>query len=67
MATVEEPRAFVRPDGKEKVTGTGRYTADLVLAGELVREVPLRRPHPRADHPHRRVEGARASRRARGR
>src|SRR6478609_7552469 len=36
MATVEEPRAFIRPDGKEKVTGTGRYTADLVLAGELV-------------------------------
>ena len=33
MATVEEPRAFIRPDGKEKVTGTGRYTADLVLAG----------------------------------
>ena len=30
MATVEEPRMFIRPDGKEKVTGTGRYTADLV-------------------------------------
>jgi len=36
MATVEEPRTFVRPDGKEKVTGTGRYTADLVVAGQLI-------------------------------
>jgi CO/xanthine dehydrogenase Mo-binding subunit len=36
MATVEEPRTFIRPDGKEKVTGSGRYTADLVLAGQLV-------------------------------
>ena len=36
MATVEESRTFVRPDGKEKVTGTGRYTADLVLAGQLI-------------------------------
>src|SRR5215217_2064507 len=29
--TTERP--FVRPDGKEKVTGTGRYTADLTLTG----------------------------------
>ena len=36
MATVEESRTFVRPDGKEKVTGTGRYTADLVVAGQLI-------------------------------
>jgi CO/xanthine dehydrogenase Mo-binding subunit len=35
MATTAEPRAFVRPDGKEKVTGTGRYTADLDLTGQL--------------------------------
>ena len=35
MATTEERRAFVRPDGKEKVTGTGRYTADLDLTGQL--------------------------------
>ena len=65
VATVEEPRAFIRPDGKEKVTGTGRYTADLVLAGELVSEVPLRRSRARADHPDRHDEGAGAARRAR--
>jgi CO/xanthine dehydrogenase Mo-binding subunit len=35
VATTEERRAFVRPDGKEKVTGTGRYTADLDLTGQL--------------------------------
>ncbi len=46
MATVEEPRTFIRPDGKEKVTGTGRYTADLVLAGELVAKFRY------ADHTH---------------
>ena len=26
---------FIRPDGREKVTGTGRYTADLNLTGQL--------------------------------
>jgi CO/xanthine dehydrogenase Mo-binding subunit len=26
---------FLRPDGKEKVTGSGRYTADLSLTGQL--------------------------------
>jgi CO/xanthine dehydrogenase Mo-binding subunit len=26
-------KTFVRPDGREKVTGAGRYTADLVTAG----------------------------------
>ena len=26
---------YVRPDGKEKVTGSGRYTADLNLTGQL--------------------------------
>ncbi len=36
MATVEQRRTFIRPDGKEKVTGSGRYTADLVLAGQLI-------------------------------
>ena len=35
MATVAEERPFIRPDGKEKVTGAGRYTADLTLAGQL--------------------------------
>ncbi len=49
MATVEEPRTFIRPDGKEKVTGTGRYTADLVLAGELVAKFRY------ADHTHARI------------
>jgi CO/xanthine dehydrogenase Mo-binding subunit len=29
------PTSFVRPDGKEKVTGAGRYTADLNLTGQL--------------------------------
>ncbi len=49
MATVEKPRTFVRPDGKEKVTGTGRYTADLTLAGELVAKFRY------ADHTHARI------------
>ncbi len=52
MATTEEARGtFVRPDGLEKVTGTGRYTADLDLPGQL---------HARfryADHTHARVVG----------
>ena len=49
MATVEEPRTFIRPDGKEKVTGTGRYTADLVLAGQLVAKFRY------TDHTHARI------------
>ncbi len=49
MTAVEEPRAFVRPDGKEKVTGTGRYTADLVLAGQLIAKFRY------ADHTHARI------------
>ena len=49
MATVEEPRTFIRPDGKEKVTGSGRYTADLVLAGQLVAKFRY------ADHTHARI------------
>ena len=49
MATVEEPRTFVRPDGKEKVTGTGRYTADLTVAGQLVAKFRY------ADHTHARI------------
>ena len=36
MAAVEEKRTlFIRPDGKEKVTGLGRYTADMNLTGQL--------------------------------
>ena len=40
---------FIRPDGKEKVTGAGRYTADMAVAGQL---------HARfryADHPRARI------------
>jgi CO/xanthine dehydrogenase Mo-binding subunit len=33
LATVETAPGFVRQDGKEKVTGTGRYTADLSSTG----------------------------------
>src|SRR3954449_3354733 len=36
LAAVEEKRTlFIRPDGKEKVTGLGRYTADMNLTGQL--------------------------------
>ncbi|MFN8224109.1 MAG: xanthine dehydrogenase family protein molybdopterin-binding subunit [Gaiellales bacterium] len=36
MTAVEEPtKQFIRPDGHEKVTGEGRYTADLSRPGEL--------------------------------
>ncbi len=51
MTAVEEPRAaaFVRPDGKEKVTGAGRYTADLNLTGQLVAKFRY------ADHTHARI------------
>ncbi|HEU0194811.1 MAG TPA: xanthine dehydrogenase family protein molybdopterin-binding subunit [Gaiellales bacterium] len=36
MATAErEQRAFIRQDGKDKVTGLGRYTADLTFTGML--------------------------------
>ncbi len=34
MATVEQA-PFIRPDGREKVTGTGRYTADVNLTGQV--------------------------------
>jgi CO/xanthine dehydrogenase Mo-binding subunit len=49
VATVESIPGFIRQDGKEKVTGTGRYTADLSLTGMA---------HARfryADHPHARI------------
>ena len=50
MARIEHaPAGFVRQDGKEKVTGTGRYTADLSFTGMA---------HARfryADHPHARI------------
>jgi len=43
------PRSFVRPDGKEKVTGAGRYTADLNLTGQLHAKFRY------ADHTHARI------------
>ncbi len=49
MTTAVEQPKFIRPDGKEKVNGGGRYTADLTLAGQL---------HARfryADHPRARI------------
>ena len=50
MTAVEEPTtSFVRPDGREKVTGTGRYTADLTLTGQLHAAFRY------ADHPHARI------------
>ncbi|MFN0281147.1 MAG: xanthine dehydrogenase family protein molybdopterin-binding subunit [Kineosporiaceae bacterium] len=42
-------RAFLRPDGKEKVTGLGRYTADLTFTGQLHAAFRY------ADHPHARI------------
>jgi CO/xanthine dehydrogenase Mo-binding subunit len=50
VTAVEEPaRVFVRPDGKEKVTGTGRYTADLNLTGQAHAAFRY------ADHTHARI------------
>jgi CO/xanthine dehydrogenase Mo-binding subunit len=52
MAAVEERTAqttFTRPDGKEKVTGTGRYAADLTLTGQLHAKFRY------ADHTHARI------------
>jgi CO/xanthine dehydrogenase Mo-binding subunit len=43
------PDRFVRPDGKEKVTGLGRYTADLSLTGQLHAKFRY------ADHTHARI------------
>jgi CO/xanthine dehydrogenase Mo-binding subunit len=44
-----EPTTFVRQDGHEKVTGTGRYTADLTFTGQLHAAFRY------ADHPHARI------------
>jgi len=48
-ATTRVP--FIRPDGKEKVTGTGRYTADLTFTGQAHAKFRY------ADHPHARILG----------
>ena len=50
VTAIEAPTtAFVRPDGREKVTGEGRYTADLTLTGQLHAAFRY------ADHPHARI------------
>ena len=49
MATVETAPGFVRQDGKEKVTGTGRYTADLSFTGMAHAKFRY------ADHPHAKI------------
>ncbi len=52
MATVEQAPAaapFIRQDGKDKVTGLGRYTADLSLTGMLYAKFRY------ADHTHARI------------
>jgi CO/xanthine dehydrogenase Mo-binding subunit len=50
LAEPEAPSgSFVRPDGEEKVTGSGRYTADLTLTGQAHAKFRY------ADHPHARI------------
>src|SRR3954453_18495169 len=49
MLTAMSATTFVRPDGKEKVTGSGRYTADLNLTGQLHAKLRY------ADHTHARI------------
>jgi CO/xanthine dehydrogenase Mo-binding subunit len=51
-----ESAAFLRPDGKEKVTGSGRYTADLSLTGQLHAKFRY------ADHTYARILSVDASR-----
>ena len=51
MTIAPERTAFIRPDGKEKVTGLGRYTADMNLTGQLHAKFRY------ADHPHARILG----------
>jgi CO/xanthine dehydrogenase Mo-binding subunit len=50
------PSEFLRQDGKEKVTGSGRYTADLTLTGQLHAKFRY------ADHTHARVVSIDATR-----
>ena len=56
MSVQTAPTTFIRPDGKEKVTGSGRYTADLNLTGQLHAKLRY------ADHTHARVVSIDASR-----
>jgi CO/xanthine dehydrogenase Mo-binding subunit len=45
----QESGTFIRPDGKEKVTGAGHYTADLNVTGQIHAKFRY------ADHPHARI------------
>jgi CO/xanthine dehydrogenase Mo-binding subunit len=54
--TDTEQAPFLRPDGKEKVTGSGRYTADLNLTGQLHAKFRY------ADHTHARIVSVDTSR-----
>jgi CO/xanthine dehydrogenase Mo-binding subunit len=56
MLSAVSATSFVRPDGKEKVTGTGRYTADVDLTGQLHAKLRY------ADHTHARIVGIDTSR-----
>ena len=47
--TAAHETVFLRPDGKEKVTGSGRYTADLTLTGQAYARFRY------TDHPHARI------------
>ncbi len=46
---IAQPASYQRADGKEKVTGSGRYTADLTLTGQTFAKFRY------ADHPHARI------------
>ena len=47
--TTSATTTFIRPDGQEKVTGAGRYTADLSVTGVLHAKFRY------ADHPHAKI------------
>lgn len=47
--TTDQKPPFLRPDGKEKVTGSGRYTADLTLTGQAYARFRY------TDHPHAKI------------
>lgn len=49
MSAVAETTTYIRADGREKVTGTGRYTADVTVTGELHAAFRY------ADHTHARI------------
>ena len=59
MATVIGTRQ-IRPDGRDKVTGAGRYAADMTMTGMLHAKFRY------ADHPHARTEDCRADSLIRG-